>query len=205
MIFYIYLGYPVLVVLIGLIRNKRIKKGDYQPHVTILIAAYNEENNIEATLKNKLELDYPKDKIEITVISDSSSDRTDEIVKQYEPQGVKLFRQTPRAGKTSALNMAVPESRGEILVFSDANSIWAQDALIKLMSNFSDPKVGYVTGKMIYTNKDGTIIGDGCSAYMKYENFLRSFETKVGSIESGPASRFCTSFESCRTRLQSCL
>lgn len=182
MIFYIYLGYPVLVVLIGFIRDKRIKKGDYQPHVTILIAAYNEEDSIGATIKNKLELDYPKDKLEIIVISDSSSDRTDEIVKQYESQGVKLLRQKPRAGKTSALNMAVPHAKDEILVFSDANSIWAQDALSKLLRNFSDPKVGYVTGKMIYTNKDGTIIGDGCSAYMKYENFLRKVETKAGSV-----------------------
>ena len=182
MIFYIYLGYPVLVVLIGFIRDKRIKKGDYQPHVTILIAAYNEEDSIGATIKNKLELDYPKDKLEIIVISDSSSDRTDEIVKQYESQGVKLLRQKPRAGKTSALNMAVPHAKVDILVFSDANSIWAQDALSKLLRNFSDPKVGYVTGKMIYTNKDGTIIGDGCSAYMKYENFLRKVETKAGSV-----------------------
>jgi len=182
MIFYIYLGYPVLVVLIGLIRNKRVKKGDYQPHVTILIAAYNEEKSIDATIKNKLELDYPKEKLEIIVISDGSTDKTDEIVKQYEPQGVKLFRQIPRAGKTSALNMAVPHAKAEILVFSDANSIWAQNALSKLLRNFFDPKVGYVTGKMIYTNSDGSTIGDGCSTYMKYENFLRRVETKAGSI-----------------------
>jgi len=182
MIFYIYLGYPVLVVLIGLIRNKGIKKGDYQPHVTILIAAYNEEKSIDTTIKNKLELDYPKEKLELIVISDGSTDKTDEIVKQYEPQGIKLLRQIPRAGKTSGLNMAVPHANGEILVFSDANSIWAQDALSKLLRNFSDPTVGYVTGKMIYTNKDGTIIGDGCSTYMKYENFLRTLETRIGSI-----------------------
>ena len=182
MIFYIYLGYPVFVVLIGLIRNKKVKKGDYQPHVTILIAAYNEEKSIDATIKNKLELDYPKEKLELIVISDGSTDKTDEIVKQYEPQGVKLLRQIPRAGKTFALNMAVPHAKGEILAFSDANSIWAHDALSKLLRNFSDPKVGYVTGKMIYTNKDGAIIGDGCSTYMKYENFLRRFETKAGSI-----------------------
>ena len=182
MIFYVYLGYPVLVVLIGLVRNKRINKDDYAPHVTILIAAFNEEASIENTIKNKLSHDYPKEKLEIIIISDSSSDKTDEIVKKYESQGIKLLRQIPRAGKTSALNMAVPGAKGEILVFSDANSIWAQDALIKLMSNFSDPKVGYVTGKMIYTNPEGSTTGDGCSAYMKYENFLRSFETKVGSI-----------------------
>lgn len=174
MIFYIYLGYPVLVVLIGLIRNKRVKKGTYEPHITILISAYNEEKSIEATIKNKLDLDYPKNKLEIIVISDNSTDKTDDIVKQYEPQGVKLLRQIPRAGKTSALNMAVPQAIGEILVFSDANSIYAPDALKKLMQNFYDQEVGYVTGKTMYTNPDGTAIGDGCTTYMKYELFART-------------------------------
>ena len=182
MIFYIYLGYPVLVVLGGLIRNKRIKKGDYQPHVTLLIAAYNEEDSINATIKNKLELDYPKDKLEIIVVSDGSTDGTDAILRKYKQQGVKLLRQEPRAGKTVALNMAVPNAKGEILVFSDANSLYASDALRHLVQNFHDEEVGYVTGKMIYLNPNGFPIGDGCTAYMKYENFLRSLETKLGSI-----------------------
>jgi len=95
---------------------------------------------------------------------------------------VRLIRQEPRAGKTSALNIAVPEARGEILIFSDANSIYEQNVLRELADNFNDPSVGYVTGKMIYTNADGTPSGDGCTAYMKYENRLRSWETSLGSI-----------------------
>jgi cellulose synthase/poly-beta-1,6-N-acetylglucosamine synthase-like glycosyltransferase len=182
MIFYVYLGYPILVFIFGLFKNKKVLKGSYEPYVTILIAAYNEEDNIEATLKNKLALDYPKDKFDIIVISDESTDRTDEIVRQYSSQNVKLLRQEPRAGKTSALNMTVPEAKGDILVFSDANSIYAPDALKKLLRNFKDPSVGYVTGKMIYTNPDGSTIGDGCTTYMKYENFLRQFETRIGSV-----------------------
>ena len=182
MIFYIYAGYPLLIALIALLKNKRVEKKDYEPNVTILIAAYNEADNIESTLKNKLSLDYPKEKLEIIVISDSSNDKTDDIVNQYEEKRVKLLRQEPRAGKTTALNMAVPEAIGEILVFFDANSIWAKDALKKLVRNFNDPSVGYVTGKMIYINPDGSTIGDGCSAYMKYENLLRSIETKLGSV-----------------------
>lgn len=182
MIFYVYAGYPLLIGLIALLKNKKVEKKDYEPNVTILIAAYNEADNIEATIKNKLDLDYPKDKLEIIVISDGSTDRTDEIVKKYHSQGVKLLRQEPRAGKTSALNMAVPKASGEILVFSDANSIYAQDALKKLMQNFYDQEVGYVTGKMVYTNPEGSTTGDGCTAYMKYENFLRRVETKAGSI-----------------------
>lgn len=182
MIIYIYLGYYALVSLFSMIRNKRVKKGNYEPRVSILIAAYNEEDCIENTIKNKLELDYPKEKLEIIVISDGSTDKTEEIVKRYTSKGVQLHRQDPRAGKTSALNMAVPEAKGEIIVFSDANSIYAADALNELIQNFRDANVGYVTGKMMYANPDGATIGDGCTAYMKYENLLRNFETKLGSI-----------------------
>lgn len=179
---YIYLGYPALVFLLSKIRPKEVYKGTYQPNVTILISAYNEERYIETTIKNKLELNYPKEKMEIIVISDGSTDRTDDVVRKYLNHGVRLLRQEPRAGKTSALNLGVREATGEILIFSDANSIYDPQAIQRLVQNFNDPDVGYVTGKMIYTNPDGTVIGDGCSAYMKYENYLRKLETKVGSI-----------------------
>ena len=179
---YIYWGYPVIIFLFSRLANKEVRKGVYEPKVTILITAYNEENHIEATIKNKLILSYPRNKMEIIVISDGSEDRTDEIVSAFACQGVKLFRQEPRRGKTSALNMAVPQATGDILVFSDANSIYDKDALRYLMENFADSAVGYVTGNMVYVNSDGTTIGDGCSAYMKYENFLRHYETQVGSI-----------------------
>lgn len=182
MLLYVYLGYPFLVFLFAIIKNRKVKKGVYEPYVTILIAAYNEERCIDSTLRNKLDLKYPKEKLEIIVISDGSTDTTDNIVKQYKEQGVKLLRQEPRAGKTAALKMAVPKAKGEILFFSDANSIYEQDAVRKLVQNFNDPTVGYVTGKMIYANQNGTPIGDGCTSYMKYENLLRHFETKIGSV-----------------------
>ena len=181
-IFYIYAGYPLTVFILSRFFNRCVRKSAICPPVSILIAAYNEEDNIEATIRNKLHLDYPVDKIEIIVISDGSTDGTDDIVKQFDSSKVRLLRQEPRAGKTSALNMAVPKARGKILVFSDANSIYAKDSLRHLVSNFTDPTVGYVTGKMIYVNPDGSPIGDGCSTYMKYENFLREVETRVGSI-----------------------
>jgi glycosyltransferase involved in cell wall biosynthesis len=161
--------------------KKKIDKALYEPYVSILIAAYNEEEHIGQTIANKLQQDYPENKLEVIVISDESTDHTDEIVRSFQNKNVKLLRQT-RAGKTSALNMAIPYANGEILVFSDANSIYTVDALKHLVANFHDPKVGYVTGKMIYTNPDDTTIGDGCSAYMKYENTLRYLETQIGSV-----------------------
>jgi cellulose synthase/poly-beta-1,6-N-acetylglucosamine synthase-like glycosyltransferase len=179
---YIYIGYPFLIFILGKIFSKPVSKAEINIPVTILIAAYNEEGDIEATVRNKLEQEYPSDLLEIIIISDGSTDRTDEIVNSIQDPRVRLLRQEPRAGKTSALNMAVPHAKGEILVFSDANSISAPDALSKLIQNFSDPGVGYVTGKMVYTDPDGTIVGDGCTAYMKYENFLRRIESRLGSV-----------------------
>ena len=182
MIFYVYLGYPILVYIFAKINKQFVQKAAFEPRVTIIIAAYNEEDCIANTLENKIQLDYPRDKFEVIVVSDNSTDRTDEIVKTHKKEGVKLLRQEPRAGKTSAINRAVEKAAGEILIFSDANSIYAPDALRKIVRNFSDTGVGYVTGKMIYTNPEGSGVGESCSTYMKYENFLRQVETGIGSI-----------------------
>jgi len=183
LIFYIYAGYPLVILCIGALRPKPVRRlPGFEPFVTILIPAYNEEEGIGGTLENKLALDYPSDKLEIIVVSDGSEDRTEAVVRSYADAGVKLLRQEPRAGKTMALNLAVSSTGGEIVVFSDANSMYAPEALKRLVQNFADPKVGYVTGKMIYTNSGKSAIGDGCSAYMRYENMLRRLENRVGSI-----------------------
>lgn len=182
---YIYLGYPLLVYMLSRWRVQEVRKGAYQPSVSILTAAHNEAAEIGKTIRNKLTLRYPTAKLEVIVISDASTDETDEIVKSYARESgnrVKMLRQPRRQGKTAALNMAALEAKGEILVFADANSIYEEDALEKLVSNFSDPGVGYVTGKMIYVDADGTLVGDGCTAFMKYENHLRVLETRLGSI-----------------------
>lgn len=184
LLFYIYFGYPLLVALLAR-EAEPAEVEEKLPSVSILVPAYNEEKTIVDTLRNKAFQNYPQDKLEILVVSDSSEDETDALVEAYaneSPIPVRLFRQHPRAGKTSGLNLIVPEARGEIIAFSDANSLWDRDALQYLVVPFKDPAVGYVTGKMVYTNPDGSLIGDGCSAYMKYENWLRAKETAIGSI-----------------------
>lgn len=182
MILYVYIGYPVIIMVVALIRRQEVRKGNWVPEISILIAAFNESENIQKTIQNKLKLNYPAEKLEIIVISDGSTDGTDEIVRSFENDNVKLIRQEPRAGKTSALNMAATIAKGEIIVFSDANSIYETNALKQLVINFADPEVGYVTGKMIYVDEDGSTVGQGCSAYMKYENMLRKYETLVGTV-----------------------
>lgn len=181
-LFYVYLGYPLLVELLAALRPLPVAKGSEQPRISVLIAAYNESEVIAATVANKLKLDYPAELLEVIVVSDGSDDGTDDIVLSLGDPRVKLLRQQPRAGKTLALNMAVKEAAGEILIFSDANSLYDRAALRELVANFSDETVGYVTGMMIYTDNDGNPAGDGCSAYMKYENRLRAAESAIGSI-----------------------
>ena len=181
-IFYIYIGYPILIVIFSVFSNRPVQKYPISPFVSIIISAYNESEHICQTVQNKLDLNYPSDKFEIIVVSDGSTDGTDEIVRSLNSSQVRLIRQEVRAGKTVALNLAVSHAKGTIIVFSDANSIYDLDAIRKLVANFSDSDVGYVSGKMIYVNSDGSPVGDGCSAYMKYENCLRKYETKVGSI-----------------------
>jgi len=181
-VFYAYLGYPLLAACLGKLLQRGVKKLPIEPAVTVVIAAYNEEASIATTLENKLKLEYPKGKLEIIVVSDGSTDATDTIVSGFADRGVQLLRQGPRAGKTSALNLAVPLAQGEIVVFSDANSLYAPDALRHIVSNFADASVGYVTGQMVYANEDGTAVGEGCGAYMRYENALRRFESRLGSV-----------------------
>lgn len=182
---YIYAGYPLLIALLAAGRRPGVPAPVELPTVSILIAAYNEQQHIAATLENKLALDYPRDRLEIIVVSDESVDATDTIVRDIAAGAdipVSLYRQQPRQGKTAGLNLIVPHARGDILVFSDANSLYAPDALHRLVANFADPATGYVTGRMVYTNPDGSLVGDGCSSYMKYENLLRGLETRIGSV-----------------------
>ncbi len=185
-VIYIYAGYPLAVAALGRLRPRPVRAapGDDRS-VTVVIAAFNEAAHIEATVRNKLELDYSPDKLDVIVVSDESMDGTDDIVQglaQEFPGRVRLIRQAPRNGKTSGLNLAIPEARGEIVVFSDANSIYQPDALRVLLNNFADPDVGYVTGHMVYGVTGDSAAGQGSSGFMKYENFLRGCETRVGSV-----------------------
>ncbi|TCI04428.1 glycosyltransferase family 2 protein [Corallincola luteus] len=184
LLLYIYFGYPTLAAWLAQLKPRPVTKESVQPHVTVLIAAFNEVEHIETTVRNKLAQDYPHDKLQVIVISDGSDDGTDELVMKIaeEDPRVRLLVQMPRAGKTSALNMAVPEAEGELLLFSDANSVYKSDAIAQLVKNFADPEVGYVTGQMIYGNPESSMTGEGCSAYMKYENALRQWETEIGSV-----------------------
>jgi cellulose synthase/poly-beta-1,6-N-acetylglucosamine synthase-like glycosyltransferase len=141
---------------------------------------------IERRLRNLLELDYPREKLELVVASDASTDRTDELVEAVaaEDGRVRLVR-APRGGKVAAQDRAVRQTSGEIVAFSDANATWAPDALRKLVRNFADPEVAYVCGRLRLERADGT---NREGAYWRYELWLRESESRLGSVTGGNGS-----------------
>src|SRR5690606_14364098 len=155
----IYAGYPLLLKVLPAHKPGIQIAPSEPPKVTVLIAAYNEAAHIEATIRNKLGQQYPADHLNIIVISDESTDGTDDIVQTIaaEDKRVRLIRQSPRQGKTSALNLAMASVHSDIVIFSDANSIYHPDAIHNLVECFQDQSVGYVTGKMIYVTAEGKV------------------------------------------------
>ena len=185
-IVYTYLLFPLMIFLRGALKPRPIVsvEFDHQPQVSIVIAAYNEARGIESKLKNLLSLDYPNDRMEVLIASDGSNDGTDEIVKRYEGDGVKLLS-LPRVGKATALNAAVAASKGEILVFSDANSIYAPESLRALVQPFADPQVGGVAGNQRYLKQGVTsLTGYGERSYWGFDRMLKIFQSQAGNAIS---------------------
>ena len=179
---YTYAGYPLLVWIYSRLRPKRVRRNDIEPTVSFVITAYNEEKDLARKLKNTLALDYPKEKLEIIVSSDGSTDRTDEIVREFTGQGVKLLRVEGRLGKTVAQNRAVEIAAGEIVLFSDATTIYKTDVLRRVVRNFADESVGCVAGKLIYVDPNDSSVGDGARSYWNYETFIKQAESLACSL-----------------------
>lgn len=181
LIAYVYAGYP-LTLRLWPARPVARTAGDHQPAVTVVIAAFNERAHIAATVANKLAQDYPAERLDVIVVSDGSSDGTDDAVRAIADRRVTLLRQEPRQGKTMALNRALATATGDIIVFSDANSTYEADTVTRLVRAFEAPEVGYVTGRLEYLERGATAVGSGSGFYMRYENWLRELESRVGSV-----------------------
>lgn len=185
LIVYVYLGFPVLVAFFAKFHKSKVKKEAIEPKVSLIIAAWNEERSIAKRLENALALDYPQDKLQIIVASDGSDDQTVNIVKRYHEQNVVIL-DLLRRGKIFALNDAVAEATGEIIVFSDANSMYDKKAIRMLVQNFADKGVGGVCGNQIYLKKqknfDSTSQGE--NLYWNFDKWLKQKESETGSIVS---------------------
>ena len=177
---FITFGYPVLLALGGLLVRRRNHVSDSEPHVTLVIAAHNEEACIARKVENSLALDYPSQRLEIIVASDGSTDKTGDIVRSFADRGVVL-REFTRTGKTGVQNRVVQTARGEIVVFSDANALYRHDAIRKLVRNFADPTVACAVGQLVYKATD---LGAGAceDSYWKYEKFMKRRESDLSSL-----------------------
>jgi cellulose synthase/poly-beta-1,6-N-acetylglucosamine synthase-like glycosyltransferase len=177
-------GYPLAAAAGARLRGRRVAADDgYEPTVSVVVTAHNEEAVIERRLENLLELDYPAEKLQLVVASDASDDGTDELVERFGPR-VRLVR-APRGGKVAAQNHAVPKTGGAIVAFSDANATWAPDALRKLVRSFADPEVAYVCGRLRLERPDGS---NREGAYWRYELWLRASESRLHSVTGGNGS-----------------
>ncbi len=178
---YIYVGYPALVWVLAHLFGRDPRAANITPSGTLLIAAFNEEAHIEAKLRNSLALDYPKDRLEIVVASDGSTDATNTIVERFRARGVRLLAMRDHLGKAPMLSRIVPLLRGEIIVFSDASSELEPQALRRLLRPFADPRVGCVSG-LYRVKPTGDVRGAGEGLYWRYETFLKRQESRLHSI-----------------------
>ena len=214
LIVYTHVGYPMVLLLLNKsgicsapARARRDRDGrarapasampgesrDHLPSVTLIVAAYDEEEVIEAKLANALALDYPRDRLEIIVASDGSSDRT---VERARAAGADIVLDLKRRGKLSAQDAAAERAAGEILAFSDANSAWASDALRELVAPFADRSVGYVCGQVRFLDPEG---GNLEGAYWRYEMRVRELESSLAGITAGNGAIYAVRAEDYET------
>jgi len=187
---YAQIGYPLVLAALARVRRGHSVAAvpEELPAVSLIVAAYDEEAVIARKVANALALGYPRDRLEVVVASDGSSDAT---VTHARDAGADVVLDLPRGGKIRAQDAAVAASRGEIVAFSNANSTWEPDALALLVGAFADPAVGYACGQVTFvsasrggTNQEGL--------YWRYEMALRSLESRLGSITAGNGAIYAT-------------
>jgi cellulose synthase/poly-beta-1,6-N-acetylglucosamine synthase-like glycosyltransferase len=177
-----HVGYPLAAALLAATRRKQVDKADILPSVALVVAAHNEEAWIGRRVENALRLDYPRERLEVVVALDGSSDRSREVVEKFVDDGVRLL-DLPRAGKVAAQHAGAAATTADVLAFSDANSLWEPDALRQLVRNFADSEVAYVCGQLRLEDADGGDSREGL--YWRYELWLREQESACGSITAG--------------------
>jgi glycosyltransferase involved in cell wall biosynthesis len=177
---YSYLIYPCILLALPRRKTDRPNILPYCPTVSIVITAHNEENRLTDKIHNTLSIGYPADRREIIVASDASTDRTDEIVQGFKSQGIRLVRSDERHGKEYAQFLAIEETRGEIIVFTDVGTRVPPNSVSLMMSKFSDPRIGAVSSEDRIIGRDGVVAGEGL--YVRYEMWLRTLESSRSTL-----------------------
>lgn len=190
LVLYVYIGYPAMLWIISRLYQRTVQQASTTPSITLLISAFNEADVIKGKLENSLALEYPREQLEVLVISDASDDDTDRIVQSFEGQGVRLLRMPSRGGKTVGLNAALQVATGDIILFSDANILYKKDTIRCLVKNFADLAVGCVTGDSRYLEEMDSAAHVQENAYWGYERMVRTMESQIGSTVGGDGAIF---------------
>jgi len=179
---YTYFGYPLVLRLWSRWASRPVVKAPFTPSVSVVIAAHNEEARIARRIENCLALEYPDDRLEVIVVSDGSTDRTEDIVGRYAGARVRLAAMPHRMGKAAALNRGAAEAGGEIIVFTDARQTFEPKAVRELAANFSDPRVGAVTGELVLREGPEEAPRPATGLYWRYETWIRKAESRIDSV-----------------------
>ena len=181
-IVYVYLGYPLLLILWRKVVRRPVHKQYQELSVSLVIAMHNESNNVRAKIQNCFELDYPADKLQIIVSLDAPTDGTDALLQDYADQGVHIVHCAVRRGKAAALNSGLAIARGEIVMFADAEQRLEKPAIRELVANFADESVGAVSGALVLLDAEANEASDGVGLYWRYEKKLRAMESDIHSM-----------------------
>jgi len=189
---YVYVGYPLILALLGRVQRVHpVMKDDFLPCVSVLIAARNEEKDIGWKVTETLEWDYPRDRLEVLVASDASEDRTDEILRGIKDPRLKLVRMEHRSGKGVALNRLAQVAQGKLLFFTDANAHIPAHCLKRMARHFADERVGCVTGMTSAQPDPDSAIESGDRLYLSYETTISELESRLGSVLVCDGAIFC--------------
>jgi cellulose synthase/poly-beta-1,6-N-acetylglucosamine synthase-like glycosyltransferase len=181
-VFYVYLGYPALLMAWRQLAGRPVKKEYWEPTVSIVIAAHNERQKLETKLKDCLALDYPRRKLQIVVSLDGPTDGSEFVVWKYAAQGVVMVHSAEHLGKAAALNRGLSRSSGEIVVFADARQSFHRRAVRELVANFADNTVGAVSGELLLIDDSKHEATTDVGLYWRYEKALRSMESEIHSL-----------------------
>lgn len=194
---YSYFIYPLLLLALKKWRKPAVSKvNSLGPQTyTLIVTVYNEKERIQSKLKNLLELEFDRDRLEILIASDGSDDGTDDIVRGYADSGVRLVRAQERLGKENAQLAAIQEARHEVLVFSDVATVMEPDAIARLDAYFGDPNIGAISSEDRFISQSGAVAGEG--VYVKYEMWLRKQESALGSLVGLSGSFFAARKKVC--------
>lgn len=194
-IFYAYIGYGIL--LFFLVKIKRLFKGkkkifdpNYEPEVTLFVAAYNEKDYVDEKVQNSFSLEYPQEKVKQVWVTDGSDDGTPDLLRKYEDKGVEVYHEDARGGKIGAMNRGLQFVKTPIVIFSDGNTTLGKESIRRIVNMFSNPKVGCVSGEKRIYEKDADSAAGTEGIYWKYESTLKKWDAELYSVVGAAGELF---------------